>query len=134
MTHLVFGTVARDLYCDLGTNSYFLFCGVSRIKVWWQVKSKASAHCGFVHGEASTSTSHPIITRLNLTPSSKTKQEAPSTPSSDSFDHPKQIEMANNDRTLKELVAPDLDQQPLWIQYPQLKVAFELSWVWSATS
>ena len=77
-------------------------------------------------GEASTSTSHPIITRLDLTLSSETKQEAPSTSSSDSFDHPEPIEMANNNRTLKELAAPDLDQQPLCIQYHQLKVAFEL--------
>ena len=35
--------------------------------------------------------------------------------------------MANNNSTLKELVAPDLDQQPLFIQYPQLEVAFELN-------
>ena len=34
--------------------------------------------------------------------------------------------MANNNCTLKELAAPDLDQKPLWIQYPQLEVAFEL--------
>ena len=34
--------------------------------------------------------------------------------------------MANNNCTLKELVAPDIDQQPLCIQYPQLEVAFEL--------
>ena len=33
--------------------------------------------------------------------------------------------MANNNRTLKELAAPDLDQQPLCIQYPQLEVVFE---------
>ena len=33
--------------------------------------------------------------------------------------------MANNNRTLKELVAPDIDQQPLCIEYPQLEVAFE---------
>ena len=31
-----------------------------------------------------------------------------------------------NNRTLKELATPDLDQQPLCIQYPNLKVAFEL--------
>ena len=77
-------------------------------------------------GKASTSTSHPIITCLDLTLSSKPKQEAPSTPSSDSFDHLEQIEMANNNRTLKELAALDLDQQPLCIQYPQLEVTFEL--------
>ena len=70
---------------------------------------------GFVHpsasqGEASTSTSHPIVTRLDLTTSSKAKQEAQSTPSSDSLDHPKPLDMANNNPTLKELVAPDLDQ------------------------
>ena len=34
--------------------------------------------------------------------------------------------MENNDRTLKELAAPELDQQSLCIQYPQLEVAFEL--------
>ena len=51
----------------------------------------------------------------------------PVTPSSsDSSDHFKQIEMANNNRTLKELAAPNLDQQPLCIEYPQLKVGFEL--------
>ena len=33
----------------------------------------------------------------------------------------------NNNRTLKELAAPNLDQQPLCIQYPQLEVAFELN-------
>ena len=31
-----------------------------------------------------------------------------------------------NNRTLKELATPDLDQQPLCIQYPNLEVAFEL--------
>ena len=31
-----------------------------------------------------------------------------------------------NNRTLKELAAPNLDQQPLYIQYPNLEVAFEL--------
>ena len=69
-------------------------------------------------GEARTSTSHPIITRLDLTPSSETKQEAPSTPSSYSFDHHELLEMGNNNRTLKELVALDLDQQLLCILYP----------------
>ena len=69
------------------------------------------------HSEARTSTSHPIITHLDLTPS---------TPSSNSFDHPEPIKMANNNCTLKELVAPDLDQQSLCVQYPQLEVAFEL--------
>ena len=34
--------------------------------------------------------------------------------------------MANNSRILKKLVAPYLDQQPLYIQYPQLDVVFEL--------
>ena len=34
--------------------------------------------------------------------------------------------MTNNDCTLKELATPDLDQQPLCIQYPHLEVAFEL--------
>ena len=33
---------------------------------------------------------------------------------------------AANNRTLKELATPDLDQQPLCIQYPNLEVAFEL--------
>ena len=79
-------------------------------------------------GEASTSIPRPIITHLDLTQASELKQEAPSTSSSsDSSDHPEQIEMANNNnRTLKELAAPDLDQQSLCIQYPQLDVAFEL--------
>ena len=69
-----------------------------------------------------------IITRLNLTQSSELKQEAPSTSSSsDSYDHLEQIEMANNNNcTLKELAALDLDQQPLCMQYPQLEVALEL--------
>ena len=31
-----------------------------------------------------------------------------------------------NNRTLKQLATPDLDQQPLCIQYPNLEVAFEL--------
>ena len=31
-----------------------------------------------------------------------------------------------NNRTLNELATPDLDQQPLCIQYPNLEVAFEL--------
>ena len=31
-----------------------------------------------------------------------------------------------DNRTLKELATPDLDQQPLCIQYPNLEVAFEL--------
>ena len=69
-------------------------------------------------GEARTSTSHPIITRLDLTPSSETKQEAPSTPSSYLLDHHELLEMGNNNRTLKELAALDLDQQPLCILYP----------------
>ena len=39
----------------------------------------------------------------------------------------KQGEMtAANNRTLKELATPNLDQQPLCIQYPNLEVAFEL--------
>ena len=33
---------------------------------------------------------------------------------------------AANNRTLKELATPDLDEQPLCIQYPNLKVTFEL--------
>ena len=33
---------------------------------------------------------------------------------------------AANNRTLKELATPNLDQQPLCIQYPNLEVAFEL--------
>ena len=33
---------------------------------------------------------------------------------------------AANNRTLKEISTPDMDQQPLCIQYPNLKVAFEL--------
>ena len=33
---------------------------------------------------------------------------------------------AVNNRTLKELATPDLDQQPLRIQYPNLEVAFKL--------
>ena len=33
---------------------------------------------------------------------------------------------AANNRTLEELATPDLDQQPLCIQYPNLEVAFEL--------
>ena len=33
---------------------------------------------------------------------------------------------AANNRTLKELATPDLDQQPLCIQYPNLEVALEL--------
>ena len=32
----------------------------------------------------------------------------------------------NNEQTLRELSAPDLNQQPLCIQYPNLNVAFEL--------
>ena len=61
---------------------------------------------GFVHasasqGEASTSTSHPIITYVDLTPSSEAKQEAPSTPSSNSLNHPEPFKMANNSRTLR---------------------------------
>ena len=31
-----------------------------------------------------------------------------------------------NNQTLKELATLDLDQQPLYIQYPNLDVAFEL--------
>ena len=34
--------------------------------------------------------------------------------------------MAANNRTLKDLATPDLDQQPLCIEYPNLEVAFEL--------
>ena len=34
--------------------------------------------------------------------------------------------MAKNNWTLKELSAPDLNQQPLCIEYPQLEVGFEL--------
>ena len=74
----------------------------------------------------STSTSHPIITCLDLTPSSETKQEEPSTSSSDSLDHPNPLEMANNNRTLQKFAALDLDQQPLCIRYPQLEVASKL--------
>ena len=33
---------------------------------------------------------------------------------------------ANNNQTLKELAAPDLNQQPLCIEFPNLDVAFEL--------
>ena len=36
-----------------------------------------------------------------------------------------EMAVANN-RTLKELATPNLDQQPLCIQYPNLEVAFEL--------
>ena len=35
-------------------------------------------------------------------------------------------EMANNDRTLKELAAPNVTYQPLCIQYPELTVDLEL--------
>ena len=80
-------------------------------------------------GEASTSTTHPIITRLDLTPSSETKQEAPSTPSSDSLDHPEPLEMANNDRTLKELATPDLDQQPTLTNNRYLYNIIKLRWL-----
>ena len=66
-------------------------------------------------GEASTSTLHLIIIRPELTPSFETTQEAPSTLPSNPFDHPEQIEMANNNHRLKELAAPNLDQQPLCI-------------------
>ena len=37
--------------------------------------------------------------------------------------------VAANNQTLKELVTPNLDQQPLCIQYPNLEVAFELNLV-----
>ena len=43
-----------------------------------------------------------------------------------SSDSSEQENMAANNRTLKELAAPDLDQQPLCIEYPNLDVAFEL--------
>ena len=76
--------------------------------------------------EASTSTPYPIYTRLDLTQSVEVKQKATSSSSSDLSHHPDLNEMANNNRTLKELVAPDFDQQPLCIEYPQLEVAFEL--------
>ena len=33
---------------------------------------------------------------------------------------------AANNRTVKELATPDLDQQPLCIHYPNLEVAFEM--------
>ena len=33
---------------------------------------------------------------------------------------------AANNQTFKELATPDLDQQPLCIQYPNLEIAFEL--------
>ena len=36
------------------------------------------------------------------------------------------VNMANPDRTLKELAAPDVAYQPLCIQYPDLDVDFEL--------
>ncbi|PIN19322.1 hypothetical protein CDL12_08003 [Handroanthus impetiginosus] len=48
------------------------------------------------------------------------------TESSDS----EQEEVMANERTLRELAAPDLTQQPLCIEYPQLDVPFELkSWL-----
>ena len=34
--------------------------------------------------------------------------------------------MANEKRTLRELAAPNVNQQPLCIEYPTLEVAFEL--------
>ena len=34
--------------------------------------------------------------------------------------------MANNNKTLKELAAPDVTYQPLCIEYPDLDVDFEL--------
>ena len=36
--------------------------------------------------------------------------------------------MAANNRTLKKLTAPDLDLQPLCIEYSNLEVAFELKY------
>ena len=39
---------------------------------------------------------------------------------------PKEEVMANEQRTLRELAAPDLNQQPLCIAYPNLEVGFEL--------
>lgn len=36
------------------------------------------------------------------------------------------MSIAEQDRTLKELVAPDVNYQPLVIQYPKLDVDFEL--------
>ena len=76
--------------------------------------------------EASASTPHPIYTRLDLTQSVEVKQEAPSLSSNNTPDQPELNEMANNNHTLKELAIPDLDQQRLCIEYPQLEVAFEL--------
>ena len=74
----------------------------------------------------STSTPYPIYTSLDLTQSVEVKQEVPSSSSSDSSDHLELNEMANKNKTLKELATPDLNQQPLCIEYPQLEVAFEL--------
>ena len=34
--------------------------------------------------------------------------------------------VAANNQTLKELATPNLDQQPLCIQYPNLEIAFKL--------
>lgn len=39
-----------------------------------------------------------------------------------------EIEMANNNRTLKELAASDVTYQPLSIQYPDLDIPFELKY------
>lgn len=47
--------------------------------------------------------------------------------SSDSFnDSEEETETMINESTLKELAAPDLNQQPLCIEFPNLEVAFEL--------
>ena len=79
-----------------------------------------------VPNKAHPLTSYSIYTYLGLTQSAEVKQEVQSSSSSDLSDHLALNDMANNNRTLKELAAPDLLQQPLCIEYPQLDVAFEL--------
>ena len=120
-----------DLYCDLDTKFYFSFVVLFKFMSVEELSQRLQRIRGFVQssnqGEASISTLCPIITHVDLTQSSELKQEAPATPlSSNSSDHPEQIEIENNNCTLKDLAAPDLDQQPLCVQYPQLEVAFEL--------
>ena len=60
--------------------------------------------------EQRTPTPYLISTRLNLTQSTEVKQEVLSSSSSDSSNHLKPNKMANNNRTLKKLAAPDLNQ------------------------
>uniref|UniRef100_A0A803QRD7 Uncharacterized protein n=1 Tax=Cannabis sativa TaxID=3483 RepID=A0A803QRD7_CANSA len=70
---------------------------------------------------------HTITDNPLFQPLGPAKQPLSTNPESDSDDSVTSHKTMAQNRTLKELVAPNLDQQPLCIHYAPLDVNFELN-------